>query len=123
MTTIVNDKGETVAYLYLTIILDVSQSKVLGLILGNCVFGQHTAPIGKFFKDTFRKQNGKIVAKLGKEVFPKKPADEKKVLADAWTMLSNVREHVCMWVEENEKWTQESFTSFLAVHEARALAV
>lgn len=123
MTTIVNDKGETVAYLYLTIILDLNQSKVLGLILGNCVFGQHTAPIGKFFKDTFRKQNGKIVAKLGKEVFPKKPSNEKQVLADAWTMLSNVREHVCMWVEENEKWTQESFAGFLEVHEMRAQAV
>lgn len=123
MTTIINDKGETIAYLYLTIILDVHQSKVLGLILGNCVFGQHTAPIGKFFKDTFRKQNGRIAAKLGKEVFPKKPADEKQILTDAWAMLSNVKEHVCMWVEENEKWAQESFVSFLEVQESRAIAV
>lgn len=123
MTTIVNDKGETVAYLYLTIILDVSQSKVLGLILGNCVFGQHTAPIGKFFKDTFRKQNGKIVAKLGKEVFPQKPADEKKVLTDAWQMLSNVKEHVCVWVEEKNEWSQENFLQFLEVPVERAMAV
>lgn len=123
MTTIVNDKDETVAYLYQTIILDISQTKVLGLILGNCVFGQHTAPVGKFFKDTFWKQNGKIVAKLGSEIFPCKLANERQILADAWLMLSNVKEHVCMWVEEKEKWSQESLVSFLEIQESRAIAV
>jgi len=40
MTSIVDKTGETIAYLYQNIILDTRQEKVLGLILGNCLFGK-----------------------------------------------------------------------------------
>jgi len=113
MTSIVDKNGNTIAYMYLTIILDVEQKQVLGLVLGNCLFGYESSPVGKFFKDTFRKRNGEILALLGKEVFPEKPADEKRILRDAWEMLSGVKDHICMWVDEKQKWSEEDLSNYL----------
>ena len=54
MTPILDQHGLTVAYLHLNIILNTEQDRVLGLVLGNCVYGATDSPVGKFFKDTFR---------------------------------------------------------------------
>lgn len=114
MTSIVDKNGNTIAYMYLTIILDVDQKNVLGLILGNCLFGNEKSPVGKFFKDTFRKKDGEILALLGKEVFPEKPQDEKRILRDAWVMLNHVEDHICMWVEEKDKWSNDDLFTYLS---------
>ena len=115
MTTIVDKSGKTVAFLYQNIILDLNQEKVVGLILGNCVFGQQQAPAGKFFKDTFRKKNGKIIAKLGKDNSSQKPKNEKQLLLSAWQLLSQMKDHVCMWIDEKDTWTKEEFLEYLSV--------
>lgn len=120
MTSIVDKNGNTIAYMYLTIIIDAEQKQVLGLVLGNCLFGHESAPVGKFFKDTFRKANGEILALLGKEVFPEKPAEEKRILRDAWDLLSRVKDHTCMWVEEKNKWSNEDLKNYLLLGLAEA---
>ncbi|MCA6449716.1 MAG: hypothetical protein IM584_01500 [Chitinophagaceae bacterium] len=115
MTSIVNKNGETIAYLYQNMILDLTREKVIGLILGNCVFGKQTGPAGKFFNDTFRKKNGKIIAKLGDDVsatFKKSPKDAQLSL-QAWQILSKVDNHVCLWIEEKKSWTKQGFIEYL----------
>lgn len=115
MTTIINKSGETIAYLYQNMILDISREKVIGLLLGNCVFGKQTEPAGKFFNDTFRKKNGKIIAKLGVDVsstFKKSPKDAQLSL-QAWQILTRVDNHVCLWIEEKKSWTKQSFIEYL----------
>ena len=114
MTTIINKEGETVAFLYLNVILDINQQNVLGIILGNCVYGVPNKPIGKYFHDVFRKKNGKIIGKLGKKITSKKPDSEAEILFTAWKKLSKLHDHVCPWIEEKEGWTKELFVDFLA---------
>lgn len=123
MTPINNQYGQPIAYLHLNIILNTTQDKVLGLILGNCVFGESDAPVGKFFKDSFRKTNGKIIAELGEETSPVRPSNEPAILKQAWEKLTAVKNHLCVWVEEKSEWSEESFSSFLQVQEQRAIAV
>lgn len=123
MTPINNQYGQPIAYLHLNIILNTAQDKVLGLILGNCVFGESDAPVGKFFKDSFRKTNGKIIAELGEETSPVRPSNEPAILKQAWENLTAVKNHLCVWVEEKSEWSEESFSSFLQVQEQRAIAV
>ncbi|MBR2648851.1 MAG: hypothetical protein IKD55_08425 [Sediminibacterium sp.] len=114
MKAIVNKAGETVAYLYLTIILDKHQTNVLGIVLGNCVFGSKKEPVGKFFNDIFRKKNGKIIALLGEKSSAKTPDNQADILLKAWKRLSELKEHTCAWVEEKDSWTKESFEELLA---------
>ena len=113
MTTITNKEGETVAFLYLNVIVDISQQIVLGIILGNCIYGAPNKPIGKYFHDVFRKKNGKIIAKLGEKISSKKPNNEADILFTAWKRLSKLNDHVCPWIEEKEGWTKEIFVDFL----------
>lgn len=115
MTSIIDKNGSTIAYLLHNIIVDEKQEKVLGIILGNCVFGGDKAPIGKFFNDTFRKKNGKIIAKLGKEIASKKNPPNAKFTLEAWQLLTKVKDHVCMWIEEKKSWTKQSFLEYLSV--------
>ena len=113
MTSIVDKSGETVAYMHQNIILDKNQEEVIGMVLGNCVFGKKQAPAGKFFNDTFRKKNGKIIAKLGKDASSKKPKNEAKIMTDAWQLLSSMKDHVCIWIDEKDSWTKETFLEYL----------
>ncbi len=113
MTTIVDKSGNTIAYHYQNMILDCSQQEVIGLILGNCVFGKQSSPVGKFFNDTFRKKNGKIIAKLGEEITAKKSPKDANLSLQAWKMLSIVKDHVCLWIDEKKSWTKQDFMEYL----------
>lgn len=123
MTPIVDQQGNTIAYLHLNIILNQHQDAVLGLVLGNCVFGEAEAPIGKFFKDTFRTMNGKIVAELGEGTSPARPLNESAILKQAWSKLTAVKDHLCMWIEEKNSWSDENFVTFLQMRQRTAVAV
>lgn len=114
MTSIVDKSGKTIAFLYQNMVLDISQHQVLGLILGNCVFGKQPSPVGKFFNDTFRKKNGKIIAKLGEEVTPKKFPEDAHLSLQAWQILTKVKDHVCLWIDEKKSWTKQDFMEYLA---------
>ncbi|HVZ24755.1 MAG TPA: hypothetical protein VG842_01805 [Sediminibacterium sp.] len=113
MVSIVDKSGKTVAFLYQNMILDLSQQRVIGLVLGNCLFGVQTGPVGKFFNDTFRKKNGKIIARLSAETVPLQSPKDAKLMQQAWKILNHVEDHVCWWVEEKKAWTKQSFTELL----------
>jgi len=113
MTSIVDKSGKTIAYLYQNMILDTTQQVVIGLLLGNCVFGKQRSPVGKFFNDTFRKKNGKIIAKLGEDISLKKSPKDAHLSLQAWQILSKVNDHVCMWIDEKKSWTKQDFMEYL----------
>lgn len=115
MTSITDKSGNTIAYLYQNMILDITQQEVIGLLLGNCLFGKQPAPVGKFFNDTFRKKNGKIIARLGEDVILKKTPKDAHLSLQAWQLLSKVNDHVCIWINEKKSWTKQSFIEFLSV--------
>lgn len=123
MTPILDQHGMTVAYLHLNIILNTEQDQVLGLVLGNCVFGATDSPVGKFFKDTFRNMRGEIVAELGSATSPVRPSNEPAILQQAWSKLTVVKNHLCTWIEEKNQWAGDEFSSFLHYHESAAVAV
>lgn len=122
MTSIIDKSGQTIAFLYQNMILDTSQEKVIGLILGNCVFGRQNGPTGKFFNDTFRKKNGKIIAKLGEDfslALTKSPEDAHLSL-QAWQILKGVNNHDCSWIDEKKSWTKQNFLEYLSVEKELA---
>lgn len=123
MTPILDQHGMTVAYLHLNIILNTEQDRVLGLVLGNCVFGAADSPVGKFFKDTFRNMRGEIVAELASTTSPLRPSNEPLILQQAWQKLTGVKNHLCTWIEEKKHWSGDEFASFLHYHESAAVAV
>ena len=71
------------------------------------------SPCIKFFNNIFRKKNGKIIAKLGADSPIKNAKHTAKVIADAWQLLSSLKDHVCIWIDEKDSWTKESFLEYL----------
>ncbi len=113
MTAILDKSGKTIGYLYQNMILDINQQEVMGLILGNCVFGKQKSPVGKFFNDTFRKKNGKIIGILGESVDLKKNPKDAQLSLQAWKILVDVKDHVCLWIDEKKSWTKQDFREYL----------
>jgi len=112
--TPINDKnGTTVAYLYNNVILDAGSENVVGVVLGNCVFGDAEQPIGKYINNTFRAINGKMIAVTSEIKKTNIRINELKVLDGAWKILKKVKAHVCGWIQEAEGWADITFHEFL----------
>lgn len=113
MTPVTDKQGNIVAYLYNNIVLDNSMQTVMGVILGNCVFGDAPTPLGKFFNNVFRGTNGKVVAVAQNVEKPASAINKVHILDGAWKILMRIKEHVCGWIPEVEEWSPKSLPEFL----------
>jgi len=77
-------------------------------------FGKSKAPLGKFFNNTFRKKNGKIVAQLGKRVSGEDSLENHaQLIYEAWKSLTSINDHVCIWIDEKKEWANKEFITIL----------
>jgi len=121
MTPVTDQFGNTVAYLYKKMLIDPTCKKVLGLIVGNCVFGNKSEPVGKFFNNTIRDIQGRITGKLVPEDYYSAPVNESDLLSATWRLLMQIKNHVCTWIPEMTTWSDKSLSEVLAVDETPAL--
>lgn len=122
MTPLTDQFGNTIAYLHKKMLIDPTCKIVLGLIVGNCVFGNRAEPVGKFFNNTLRDIHGRIISKLSSEFYTV-PVNEKDLMTATWRILMQIKTHVCSWIPEMPTWSDKSLTEVLAVQEnANALA-
>jgi hypothetical protein len=114
MLVITNKRNDTVGYLYNNIILNENAQRVIGVMLGNCVFGMNSSkPVGKFFDDIFRNNKGEITGEARITNFTLDKTYEKTVLQQAWNILKNVKTHSCSWIEARSLWANGSFQDYL----------
>ena len=113
MRILVDEQGNTVAYLYKKAILDKSLSKVLGVVLGNCLFAKSDEPVGRIFNDTLRDERGHIIAKMTREHHVEHHLNTIDIRNGAWEIMMHIKEHVCAWLPEKKVWSSENIESFL----------
>ena len=119
MNPIIDQKGKAVAYLYNKLLLDEKQQKVIGVVLGNCVFSYKAELVGKYFNNTFRNLDGDIVALLSNEYNLEPLINQLEIINDVWKILMKIKNHVCVWIPEHSEWTKQSFSEFLSSKEIR----
>ncbi len=105
MYTILNQKGEKVAYIQNMMIMDMSQEQVLGILIGDCFFGKKNNVIGKIFNKSAYLINGEICGKIINNEEYKNIALKKYQMQAAWEILSNIKEHTSTWIVETNKWS------------------
>ena len=105
MYTILNQKGEAVAYIQNMMIMDLNQEQVHGILIGDCFFGKKDHMIGKIFNKTAYLLNGEIVGKVVQNEAYKNVALKKANMQAAWEILSNIKFHTSPWIEESTKWS------------------
>jgi len=114
MYIILNQAGEKMAYIQNMMILDASQSQVLGILIGDCFFGKENAVVGKIFNDTAYLLNGEIAGKVVQNKEYKNMAPQNGHMSAAWDYLSNIKEHTSTWIVETKKWSKKSFLDHLS---------
>jgi hypothetical protein len=111
---LIKDKSNnTVAYLQHMIIFNVDKEEVIGILLGDCIFGKSEKIIGKIFKGHAHLLNGEIIGKIELDANEKNFNVKKSQLLSAWDILTNVKDHTPIWIEETKKWSKKDFLSFL----------
>jgi sporulation protein YlmC with PRC-barrel domain len=104
MYTILNQKGEAVAYIQNMMIMDLNQEQVHGILIGDCFFGKKNHIIGKIFNNTVYLVNGEIVGTVIQNSTFKNLALKKANMQAAWDILSNIKDHTSPWIIESKKW-------------------
>ena len=115
MNAIIDSHGIVIAHLHNMMILNKEMDTVIGLVIGNCVFGKDKEPVGKLFNDTFWHLNGEKLGKLEEEKSDSKPKTpiEKVFIFNAWKILNNVQNHTCIWIEEKKRWHKKGLLFIL----------
>ncbi len=113
MYKILNQDKETVAYIQNMMILDKKKDKVIGLLIGDCFFGNDNKVIGKIIDQTVYLINGEIVGKVEMNKDKKDPAPKKGLMLEAWDILSNIKSHTSDWITISKKWSKKTLQEVL----------
>ena len=118
MTPLFDQFGNTIAYLHKQMLIDTSCEIVLGLIIGNCVFGNRAEPVGKFFNNTLRDTDGRITAKTEPQRFYTTKVNDSDLLKATWQILMHIKSHVLGWIPEINIWSDKSLHEVLSIEES-----
>ena len=113
MYKILDQDKETVAYIQNMMILNKKREKVMGLIIGDCFFGQDNKVIGKIIDQKVYLLNGEIVGTVEVNKDKKEPGLKKGLMLEAWEILSNIKSHTSEWITISKKWSKKSFVEVL----------
>jgi len=113
MRTLVDEQGNTVAYLYKKAIVDKSLNNVIGIILGNSVFANSNQPVGRVFNDALRNDQGEIIAKVAPDHHAEHHLNTAAIRNGAWEIMMQIKDHVCAWLPDNKSWSKENIVTFL----------
>ena len=107
MYTILNQKGEAVAYIQNMMIMDLAQEHVHGILIGDCFYGKKDSMIGKIFNKTAYLVNGEIVGQVVQNLEYKNVPLKKANMQAAWDILTNIKTHTSAWIEASSNWSDK----------------
>ena len=113
MYKILNQEKETVAYIQNMMILNKKREKVIGLVIGDCFFGNDNKVIGKIIDQKVYLLNGDIIGIVETNKDKKESEPKKGLLLEAWDILGNIKSHTSDWITISKKWSKKSFIEVL----------
>jgi hypothetical protein len=106
--------GTPAAYLVNNTILNIHLTEVIGLVLGNCVFGKNASVVGKLFKQFLRTDTGEKVAALQPILTPLAlKITDTQLAQQSWQIIQKIQTHTCGWIEEKDAWKAVDMESLL----------
>jgi len=115
MKTICDSRENEVAYIVDQLIISSNDDKLLGVILGHCVFGIHSELIGIYFKEKIRNKKGEIIAtlKYDSNNHHQIVNNRNNFITQGWSIIDKIKEHFCSFIEEKPVWSKVPITEAL----------
>ena len=111
---IINNKSEVVvAVIQNNIVFSVQDQVVIGILIGDCLYGKSYKMAGKIFNSTVYLLNGQIAGKVEVGQAFKIKVIKKEHMIDAWAILSGVKEHTSQWIIEKKAWAPKELSEYL----------
>jgi hypothetical protein len=102
-----SDHNQSVVALIYNNILLIPDGKVIGVLLGHCVFGIDGQVKARYFKHNLFTMEGKILAKDG-ESDERFAIDIPQLVENAWILLMKIKDHTCPTVVPGDDWATTS---------------
>lgn len=117
MILLTNRNNATVAVIHNNIIA-LPNGRVIGILLGHCVFGSEGNVLAKYFKHTLFTLDGKKIA-LENGAADKANVDTQQLVQQAWELIMKIRDHTCPIISPTDTWSdktvEEHFKAVVAV--------
>lgn len=96
---------DVVALIANNIVFTADDNRVIGILIGDCLYGKSRVMIGKIFNSTVYLINGEIIGKVEVSSQHKIKTIRKDHLTEAWSILTGVKEHTTKWIVEKNSWS------------------
>jgi hypothetical protein len=113
MYIIKNRNEDVVAVIQNNIVFSPEQHIVIGILIGDCLYGKSFKMVGKIFNSTVYLLNGNIVGTVEASNTHKVRIIRKEHMVEAWAILSGVKEHTSQWIIVKKTWTQKGLIECL----------
>lgn len=113
MYIIKNKNQEIVAVIQNNIVFSAQQQAVVGILIGDCLYGKSFIMVGKIFNSTVYLLNGNIAGLVEASTAHKVKVIKKEHMVDAWAILSGVKEHTSQWITDKKTWAQKDLLELL----------
>jgi hypothetical protein len=114
MYIVKNQQGDVVVVVRNNIVFSEIDNIVVGILIGDCLYGKSKSMVGKIFNSTVYLLNGEIAGKVEVNNAHKVKTIKKEHMVEAWSILSGVKEHTSTWITEKNKWTSKSLLDHLS---------
>ncbi len=113
MYVVSNKMNEVVAVIQNNIVFTAQNHVVVGILIGDCLYGKSYKMVGKIFNSTVYLLNGSIVGMVNVDHEHKVKVIKKEHMIEAWAILSGVKEHTSQWIIEKKTWSQKGLIDCL----------
>jgi hypothetical protein len=104
---------EVVAVIQNNIVFTAQDHVVVGILIGDCLYGKSFKMVGKIFNSTVYLLNGSIAGTVEVNNAHKVKVIKKEHMLAAWAILSGVKEHTSQWIIEKKTWAQKGLIDCL----------
>ncbi len=110
---LVNKDGAPLAYLNKNAIWQFDTNKLLGVILGKCVFSQSGRPIGMLRHRAVRNAKGELIAMLSlqESKWSLAPTQDS---SPVWEMIRHIKDHGCVLETKEGEWSNQPLEEVLS---------
>lgn len=108
-----NKVNDVVLVIQNNIVFSPTAHIVIGILIGDCLFGKSFKMVGKIFNSTVYLLNGNIAGKVEVDQTFKVRVIKKEHMIAAWSILSRVKDHTSQWIIEKKAWAPKDISEYL----------